>query len=527
MSRIQYFILAILLGAFLTQGFQCSSPEMTTARVAKSKNEFPRAIEMYQKELTKNSNNSEAMYELAEIYLKMAESTPDNPEKLFEALKLVVKAKQASQSATAKPTKNANKYASIEYNAWVSAFNFGVGGLDGMRIMQDDNSKKDMVNKMGEVISKIFENCIIINPDNPDNYSMLGMCYSYMSNTEKAVEYFEKYNNVMGKEIEFISAKGLSIGQNPENVIKILGKPAKYDVFTWFLNPKDPKAQDTSAIMIYKIDGTDLAIYTRHNTKTSKTGVTGWRFNPSEIYRQQPFEFNVTPTAELARIYFDKKNYDKAVTYVEQLKKIDPSNASANQFLVQILEAQGDGSKALITLEKLVKESPDNAAYRAQYGDILVRNKKYPEAIAQYEAALKIKPDLFEVKRILGSAYKNQAVEIQKAEFNKLDKDPAYKINEASYMPILEKSKTIFEELSRNIDYSANYIILLELADIYIATNSKDKLTTTLDRLVTLKDNVETADMEFYLLNMINYFDKTKNQEKLDLFNQYYKDMKK
>ena len=530
MNRIQYFIVAIFLGALLTQGFQCTSPEMSTARVAVSKKDISKAIEFYNKELKKNPTNYEAMYELAEIDLAQAK---DKPEKLNDALDMIIKAKQTSeaQGNKAKPSKYAEKYKEIEFNAWVLAFNSGVDAIQKIELEPGQKAK------LGPKAVELFEKCILVNPDNSDNYSMLGLAHSTMDNPEKATESFEKYNKVMEKELEFIAQKGLTIGQHPDDVKAILGQPKETTIFKYFLNPDNPKVQDTVGIMIYKIDAKDFIVYTRHNTKTSKTGVTGWRFDPPQFYRVQPFDFNVTPTAELARISFDKKDYNKAISYVELLKKIDPTNMSANQFLVQILEAQGDPNKALQTLANFVKSEPNNPGYKSQYGDMLVRQKKYVEAIAQYEAALAIYQGDYkgidkelrtgEIKKILGSAYKNQAVEIQRAEFDKLDKDPNYKINEATYLPILDKSKAIFEELTRKQENSANYIMLLELADIYIATNAKDKLNSVLNKLDILKDEVEDDDMEFFLLNMINYYDKTQNQAKLDEYNELFKELKK
>lgn len=528
MNRIQYFIVALILGAFLTQGFQCTSPEMSTARVAKKNNDFEKAITFYEKELTKNPTNSDAMYELAQIYLK--DALEGDAAKLVKATELTIKAKETAKPAT-KPSKTADQNAAIEYSVWAAAFNIGTNMLN---TIDPSSPQKD---EAGAAMISLFQSCIKINPENPVNYSRLGLAYATIGDKAKAAEAFQTYNKTVSKELEFISSKGMSIGQNPAEVIKILGQPDKNVILRNYLDPRSGAGeQDTLGIMTYKINNEDFFVYTRHNTKTHVTGVCGWLFNPVGFYRGNPFEFDVTPTAELARLKFEAKEYDDAAEQVKLLKAIDPTNVSANQFLIQIFEAQGDPEKAVSTLAQLVKENPTNAAYHAQYGDILVRNKRYDEAVAQYNQALQcydsytgIDKDIRinEIKRILGSAYKNQAVEIQKEEFAKLDKDTTYKINESRYLPILNKSKGIFEDLVRKPEFSTNYVILLELADIYFATNEKAKIDDVLNRLVAVRDEVEPEDTEFYLLNMINYFDRTQNTERLNEFNKYYEDFKK
>lgn len=528
MNKIQYFIVALILGAFVTTGFQCASPEMSTARVAKQGGDLEKALTYYEKALAKDPNNSDAMYEEAQVYLKKA--TSGDPQAIFKATELTVKAKDIASKAV-KKSATAAKNEQTEYDVWVYAFNFGTQMLNQLDQAGDNKAA------LGAKAVELFEGCAKINPTNPDNFTRLGITYEMLDDNDKAAESFAKYNNYLKKEIDFVTSKNMHVGQNPNDVIEILGKPEKTYMCSQYLDPRVKTAQDTMNILFYKVDGEKFAVYTRYNSKTNVTGVTGWRFNPTTLYQTNPFDFDVTATAELAKVAFDKKDYDKAAAEVQTLKALDPTNVSANQFLIQILEAQGSPEKAVAALEKLVKENPNDPVYRAQYGDILNRQKNYDGAITQYEAAINNyennykgsdkKARINEIKRILGSTYKNKAVAIQSAEFDKHDKDANYKINTDAYLPVLSKSKSIFEDLTKEKEFSNNYIILLELADIYIATNESDKLTSTLTKLDKVKDDVPTEDMEFFLVNMIKYYDVTKNAAKLDEYNKLYEAYKK
>ncbi len=518
MNRIQYVILALLFGALLTQGFQCTSSEMTTARVAKKNKDFDKAIANYKKELSKNSNNIEAMYELAEIYSFQALNESD-PAKFEEYMNLMIKAKNSAEATglDAKTKAKLENYKPLEYNAWLASYNTGVQILSG--IEKPDVSKVEK-EAMGQEALKHFKNAILLFPENPDNYAMVGTVYAALSQKDNAKENFNKYNEIMKPEINFFKDKGLTLGMTPAEFTKILGEPNESMVYKQLLNPNIKTVQDTMAFYKYKVDGKSLLIFTKHNSKFNKTGIMGWRFTED----LQPYAFDITPTFELARINYDDKQYDKALSYLGEIQKLDPTNPFANRFMVQILDVQGKPEVALQTMAKLAKEQPNNADYRAQYGDMLLRNKKYIEATEEYEAALKIKPNDLDVIKVLGSAYKNYAVEIQKAEFDKNEKDANYTINESAYTPYLTKSQNAFESALKDPANANDYSILLELADIYAATKNDAKFAQTLNKLIEIKDQVPLDNKEYYLGRMVFWLDKSKNTKQLEIFTKELED---
>ena len=58
---------ALLLAGFITQGFQCGSPDFTGAKVQEQNKNYREAAKLYEKEVQKNPANFEAWYRLGRL----------------------------------------------------------------------------------------------------------------------------------------------------------------------------------------------------------------------------------------------------------------------------------------------------------------------------------------------------------------------------------------------------------------------------------------------------------------------------
>jgi tetratricopeptide (TPR) repeat protein len=139
---------------------------------------------------------------------------------------------------------------------------------------------------------------------------------------------------------------------------------------------------------------------------------------------------NLKPTdmksnMNLGLAYLAMDQYDEAVKYLTRATEIDPSSAVAWSNLGVALDAKGDvqqaetkyrrsielDSRSVTTLQNLasnlitqgkareaiavmeqVIERVDTAGTRKRYGDALAQAKRYPEAVKQYDIALKRDP---------------------------------------------------------------------------------------------------------------------------------------
>lgn len=521
MRKIQLLIVCLILGAFLTQGFQCASPTMTSAREAKKRGDFAKATENYEKEIKANPANADAYYELAET-LQIQAMQENDFNKLKQAVDYVLEGKSKVKSQKSKDI-----YFNIEYNIWMACYNASISMMNqlGNKEIPIEQRKQNR-----GLIEYVLTKAIEIRPEIPDTYYMLGMAYVALEKNDKAIEAYTQHNDLYEKEFAFAKEKGIYHNMDRDAALSKLGSPksseALMDLFN-YRKSKDPNFNDTVTIYTYTINNQELTVWSKFDSKLGKSLIAGWRFEAPSYTKRDVYDLNVSPTIELINLSLNNKDYATAEKNIELLKVLDPSNKSTNQMLINIYEAQGNPDKALQSIEKLSKENPEDASIKAQYGDILLRLKKFDQAIKAYEEAVKLDTTFNDVKRVLGSAYKNKAVDFQKAEIEKFDKDPKYKINENSYMPYLNKSLALFEELSKDPTYENDYRLFFELADIYLVMNETEKLNKTISRLARLEQGIEDQDKEGYYYAMYNLYDKTKNQEKLDEINKKLQELNK
>jgi tetratricopeptide (TPR) repeat protein len=67
--------------------------------------------------------------------------------------------------------------------------------------------------------------------------------------------------------------------------------------------------------------------------------------------------------------------------------------ARANFFYGRILKSEGSYDDALVHLRKVVAQYPKDRVVRNEVGRVLFLQKKYPEAIKEFEAVLSIDPE--------------------------------------------------------------------------------------------------------------------------------------
>jgi len=110
MKRVNFFT-AIVFGAFLTfTGFQCSSTELTSAKLYIQQKNWDKAIDVLNKEVTKNPQSDEGYYLLGAAYAEK-----ENMDKMIENFDKSL----AVSKKYEKEIKSAKKY------HWANFFNKG------------------------------------------------------------------------------------------------------------------------------------------------------------------------------------------------------------------------------------------------------------------------------------------------------------------------------------------------------------------------------------------------------------------
>jgi tetratricopeptide (TPR) repeat protein len=502
-KRFAALLFFIVIGALLTQGFQCSSPEMSTAKLAIKQQEWAKAEEYLDKELMKNPANGEAWIMLAEVQelqgkRKDALNSIDKGLPNIKDQNLIVRARI------------------LKFNLWANVYNEGIESYNEY-FETDDRSKLE------EAIND-FEIAIRAKPQNFRTYSILGGAYEVAGDTAKAIEQFEKYIELIQPSLDLAEKNGFHIGADRADVVKALGEP------TSTMGKRYNPATDSLLTDEFKVDGKDFFLYSAES-KEGKFEVFGWKLDPPMDWlpneRESEVDISISPFADLAQIYFERQQYEKSLKYVDAIIKLEPNNDDAVNFMVSIYDIMGDTDRAEQVIKDKIKNNPKNKLFKAQYGDLLLKLKRYDEAIEQYQEALKIDPNYLNVKRNLGVAYKNKAVEIQNAQIEKSKTDDKYEADIEEYFPLLRESMKLFEDVKSSPKFSTDVNVINELINIYEVLDMKDKFKMLLAEYEAIESIVPDEQKQQYYINLIRIYDRNQESEKLEKTQKKYDNFNK
>lgn len=223
---------------------------------------------------------------------------------------------------------------------------------------------------------------------------------------------------------------------------------------------------------------------------------------------------------ELANIYYNRKQYDKAKSYYQKSFKLDKKNRKAQyNYAITLfyLDKQKDSVKIL---KKLIKSEPDDVAASAafQLGNIEVHNKKYSKSIEYYNRAIQISPEFTDALYNLGIMYytgkqTRKAVDI----FERLVS------LENNNIEILNKLADIYYR-SGNIDTSFKYLEMLLranprninalslLGDIYYSRGEYEEAALRYLKIIELSPT--SSESKIAYINLGNVYFKFKLYKK-------------
>lgn len=166
-------ILALLAMVFGIAAFQCSSTELTSARLYIQQKNYDKAIEVLEQEVAKNPNSAEGYYLLGYVYGE--QSDIENMIVNFD------KSLKVDKSFEANITDSRNFH-------WQDQFNKGVGLFNrATKTTSEDTSKMYFDRSI-----KSFENAILCQPDSVDTYKNLVFAYLNVDMEDEAIKPLEK-----------------------------------------------------------------------------------------------------------------------------------------------------------------------------------------------------------------------------------------------------------------------------------------------------------------------------------------------
>ena len=492
MKRVIVSSLVLFIAAILLQGFQCASQEMNSAKMDFQKQKYDSAIENVKKELKKNPKNEDAHILYAEILMAKGDY-----EKAANVL--------ADSREYLKSKKNKDKARFLESKLLSGAYSAAYQNY------QQYFSKKE--DKYLDASLKASDLSLTLRPQLSDLYNLRGRIYEIKEDEKNAIAEYEKFVRSNKKEYELAKNTGINLDMFREEALSTIGKPVES-----ITNVIDSSKGTTT--MVDKIDYQSNTVYLHSVKETTGASykLTGWRLNLPESWtkneKMQYNPINIDPYAALSQTYYNNKQYEKAIEYLDYLIVFQPTNKEAGGLKIQLLQETGNTDKAIAELEEATKKSPDNKRYWLQFGDLLSNLGRYEEAIDKYEKALALDANYDFALYNIASAYKNLAGTKQKQEQEKLEADPDYIIKTELYFPELEKSAEFYTKTSNTDKFKNNHNVLLQLANIYQVLEDTDNLNKTLDKLDKIQYNVDQNQKRAFYLDLLKIYSTMKNQEK-------------
>lgn len=474
MKRVLGYLSIIILVTFLFQGFQCSNKEVANAKLAINQADWQKAKMNLEAAIQKNPKNDEAWYMLAEVKEKINDFK-GAAEALMECETIASNPKIKGFLANKMPTfRNAMFNKSIEYYNKYSA-------------------SKEL--KFLDTSVFLLDVVTIVRPEYARIPSIKGMIMEIKKDTTNAIIAYGQYAALMEKDLKIARDKGIFINMTRDEFVSKFGKP------TLTIGHNMSSEADTTLTDSYSFEGKDFFLFSARKGNT-QFKVKGWRFDPNaklqDWERNEWSEFDISPYAALSSIYYDRKDYDKSLKNIKTIIDLQPDNAQAQAFMVELFQAQGKQDDAKKMLTDLATKYPDNKYYVAQLGDFLLLDKKYDEAVQQYEKALKIDPEFDGALRNIGTAYKNKAGIIQKRQREAKDADKNYKENLEEYFPFLKKSGEYFEKSRKSDRFKYDLEVLSELVNIYEVLDDQAKISYYKSFLESLEGDDEVDKKEYY-----------------------------
>jgi tetratricopeptide (TPR) repeat protein len=174
MQRKNLIITALLLLTFMFTAFQCSSTELTSAKLYIQQKNYDKALEVLKEEVQKNPKSDEGYYLLGVVY---------GEKNQYDEMT------NAYDSSLAVSDKFKSNIHDSKLYYWANLFNKGVSLYQKGNKSQDTDSSKVYYGKSADA----FENAIKIEPDTASTYQNLAFVYISEKDYDKAIPTLETF----------------------------------------------------------------------------------------------------------------------------------------------------------------------------------------------------------------------------------------------------------------------------------------------------------------------------------------------
>jgi len=356
MQNSKIFIAALFITGLLISGYQCSSTELTSARLYIQQKNYDKALEVLQEDVAKNPKSDEGYFLMGVVY-----GEKDDMKKLVDSF-------DKSLAISGKFAKEIGEY---RVSHWSTYFNRGVSDYKKGTETENIDSSKIYLNSSVEN----YKTAVMLAPDTANNYRNMAYAYLTAGDLNSAVDPLKKLiehekpedgYQYLGEVYSTLGANKMVDYQSTKNTQDSVDAIANYNLGISVLTEgkqKYPANPDISASLTQSYIGAgriDEAL------QEAKVSVAADPLNKDYKYNYGVLLLNTNEFAEAETQFvqaleidpgFENANYNLAVTYVKWGAEI---NRIAEEKGVMSEEDKEKYQKALPYLEKVVEKDPDN-----------------------------------------------------------------------------------------------------------------------------------------------------------------------
>ncbi len=357
MRKTNLLIYTVLFISLILSGFQCSSTELTSARLYIQQKNYEKAINVLHSEVQKNPKSDEGWYLLGYTYGELGK------------VDSMINAYDESLAISNKFEKDIND-SRIYY--WANKFNSGVNLFQRGNKSENEDSSKIFYDKSIEA----FKEATMLEPDSADNYKNLAFVYMSSGRNEEAVEPLERLVQLnqeldgykyLGEIYYSMAAQKSSSYQMNGNSQDSVDARVYYDKSIAVLEegtklyPDDGEMLRTLSAAYIEVGEEEIALASLKSLVDKEPDNKIYRYNYGVLLLQ-------TKDYPAAEVQFKKAleidpNYSNAiynlgVTYInwgKQLKKLEEETEEYNDEDIEKFRS------ALPYMEQITTEEPDNA----------------------------------------------------------------------------------------------------------------------------------------------------------------------
>lgn len=472
MKRHILLYTSIAVVAVLTQGFQCSSSQMTVAKKAMQTKDYRKAKQALRAAIAESPSNCDAYAMLGDAH-----------DSLNEQDSVLIAYKAAMQCPTLNPRLRDAITVSL-YNKYAAAYNEGIAKYNDYATSQNVESLKQSRSALVTAVT--------VRSEYTEPLMLLGEVNERLGDTVQAVAVYKQWWESERQGYEAIASKGIAISSARGSIIKALGTPLS------------TKMDSVEGGVLYRdaftLNGKQI-IFSSYAEGANDALIEGWTYDPpatlTEAEKWRSRMANVQPLKNLAYIAYNTGNYEEALMWANAVMRAKPSDQELSALRAQSLQLSGKADEASQELRQQIEKDPANVNARVQYATMLANSEKYDEAIAQYKEIVRLDAKNEIALFDYGATCKNYASIKQRAELEKLDKNKKYSVD-TTYMQLLADAATAFEQLRRvSAKYRNDYIVIAELANVYEVRKDAAKVKALIMELEALEE-IYNKNKDYY-----------------------------